>query len=73
MKRRNDVWERMSGGYERNTKTGKFRATMKYGSFDKTHDNDVWKSMIAESKRMTKIKKKYKNHKFKPKELFGYD
>ena len=32
-------WERMAGGYEINSKTGKVRATDKYGEFGKIHED----------------------------------
>jgi hypothetical protein len=34
---------------------------------------DFWAGVDSASKNMDKIRKKYKDHKFTAKELFGYD
>jgi len=37
------AWERIAGGYERNIKTGRIRATAKYGKFGKIHESEIKK------------------------------
>ena len=34
-------YSRIAGGYERNEKTGKIRATAKYGTFGRTHKREI--------------------------------
>jgi hypothetical protein len=36
-----EKWERFAGGYERNIKTGKIRATSKYGKFGVIHEENI--------------------------------
>jgi len=51
-------WERIAGGYEVNQKTGKVRATSKYGKFGKIHERSLKKSgWFNESQRHSLARK----------------
>jgi len=69
-----DTYTRMSGGYEINDRTGKVRATSKYGSFGKLHDKEVKESLKRFANRKDKKQlTDYKEKKFSLKDSKGFD